>query len=207
MRPAATLVPVGPDPLPADDERSLVDRARHDADAFAELYRRYLPRVHAYAHRRTGDRQAAEDITSATFEAVLRGLPDFRWRAGGIAPWIFRIAANQTAAHHRRVGRERSDRGQQAMARLAGTADPPAAGLAGAGDDTERLRSALDQLSLRYQRAIGLRYLAGLDNAGAARAMGLTGPAYAVVLSRARSALARALRRDEQRSTGERRTQ
>ena len=87
------MSPAAEDPLVV--ERRLVDRARVDPDAFSELYRNYLDRVHAYAWRRTGSREAAEDICAATFEAAYRGLGRFRWRSGGFAPWLFRIASNE----------------------------------------------------------------------------------------------------------------
>lgn len=185
-------------PPPPADERALVDLARVDADAFAELYRHYVARVHAYAWRRTGSREAAEDITASTFEAALRALPRFRWGRGGFAPWLFRIASNQIIGYHRREARSRSDRGQRAMATMTeATAldsfvelvGSPAGGLA--GTDGERVRRAMAELSPRYQRAIGLRYLADLDHEAAAKAMGLARPAFAVVLSRALKALRR----------------
>jgi RNA polymerase sigma-70 factor (ECF subfamily) len=183
-----------PEPLP--DERELVERAKTDAAAFGELYRRYLPRVHAYAWRRTGNREAAEDITATVFEAALRGLPRYRWRQGGFAPWLFRIAANQVIAHHRREGRAVSDRGQRAMALTAGPASVDGFDVLDpllAREDAHEVRAALTDLTPRYQRAIDLRYLAGLDHAAAARAMGLARPAFAVVLSRAMKALKRSL--------------
>ena len=176
--------------------------ARSDADAFAELYRHYVSRVHAYAWRRTGSREAAEDITAATFEAALRALPRFRWGRGGFAPWLFRIASNQIIGHHRREARPGSDRGQRAMATMTESATldtfvelvgSRAGGLD--GGDADRLRRAIARLAPRYQRAIGLRYLADLDNEAAAHAMGLAKPAFAVVLSRALKALRRELER------------
>ena len=67
------------------------------------------------------------------------------------------------------------------------------AGLDTLGEDAARLRAALDRLNPRYQRAVALRYLADLDHADAAQAMGLTRPAFAVVLSRGLRALRREL--------------
>ena len=166
-------------------------RAATDFDAFAELYRRYLPRVHDFAYRRTGSTQAAEDICSATFEAALRSIGRYRWRSGGFGPWLFRIASRQTIAHYRREGRPASERGQTAMARLA-SPHAPGADTAFAGDDGQ-LRIALDRLNDRYQQAITLRYIARLDTTEAARAMGLTKSAFSVVLSRATKALRREL--------------
>jgi RNA polymerase sigma-70 factor (ECF subfamily) len=174
-------------------ERDLVERARVDADAFSVLYRRFLPQVHSYARRRTGNQEAAEDICSATFEAALKNLHRFRWRSGGFAPWLMRIAANQTIAHYRREGRPSSERGQLAMSKLHGGETIDDLPLEDFGD----LRAAFDQLPDRYQRALSLRYLADLDPDEAAQAMGLAKPALAVVLSRALKALRRELERME----------
>ena len=185
----ASLERVSPSPAHAD-ERALVERAATDFEAFAELYRRYLPRVHAFAFRRTGSVQAAEDICSATFESALRSIDRLSWRSGGFAPWIFRIASRQTIAHYRREGRAGTERGQTAMASLTPGHAPSADVAIGS---TEELRDALDRLNPRYQQAISLRHLAGLELADAATAMGLTRAAFSVVLSRATKALRKEL--------------
>lgn len=191
-----TVSPPSSTPSPLPEERSVVERAKRDAAAFATVYRHYAPRVHAYAWRRTGSREAAEDITASTFEAVLRALPRFRWGRGGFAPWLFRIASNQIIAHHRREARPRSDRGQRAMATMTdSTALDSFVDLEGTSldGDADAVRRAMARLTPRYQRAIGLRYLADLDHEAAARAMGMAKPAFAVVLSRALKALRREL--------------
>lgn len=73
--------------------------------------------------------------------------------------------------------------------------------------DTERLRSALDGINARYQKAVSLRYLADLEPEDAAVAMGLNKKAYAVILSRGMKALRRELEAlealSQQLSTGE----
>lgn len=177
--------------LPLERERELVRRASTDSDAFAELYRHYLPRIHAYAWRRTGRRAAAEDITSATFESALANLDRFQWRRNGFAPWLFRIASNQVVAHYRREGRSDGERGQRAMATLAQElhVDDLDAVLDTDGADVVRV---LESLNERYARALELRYLTDLDHGEAAAAMGLARPAFAVVLSRAHKAYRRA---------------
>ena len=188
----------GDDDGDGGDERDLVVRASRDGDveAFAELYRRYLPRVHAFAFRRTGSREVAEDISSATFERALRGLDGFRWRAGGFAPWLFRIAANELVDHHRRAGRAGSDRGRRAAMVLGPDPAPPVDELATGSDGN--LVAAMSALSDRYQQALSLRFLSGLDQEAAARAMGISKPTMAVVVHRATKALRRAMDRLEQ---------
>ena len=58
---------------------------------------------------------------------------------------------------------------------------------------TDTLRTALDRLNPRYQQAIALRHLSGLDTADAARAMGVTKSAFSVILTRATAALRKQL--------------
>jgi RNA polymerase sigma-70 factor (ECF subfamily) len=174
-----------------------VERARTDPAAFAELYRRYLPRVHAFAYRRTGVVEVAEDITSATFERALRSLGSFRWERGGFGPWLFRIVSNELADHYRRRGRASSPRAAGAAVNL--HAEPPRdpAEVADARDAVDELQAAMDTLNPRYQRALELRYLAGLTSDEAAAALGTSKATMAVVVHRATRALRRAMPRED----------
>ena len=89
-----------------DDERALIEAAQRDPARFIDLYDRYVDRVYAYVRRRTGDRAAAEDVTSTVFEQALTNLKRFEWRGAPLAAWLFRIAANALTDHRRRDGRE-----------------------------------------------------------------------------------------------------
>ena len=172
-----------------NDERLLVEQARSNSEAFATLYRLYLPRIHAFAYRRSSSREIAEDVTAATFERAYRQLDKFEWRGGGFGAWLFRIAANELADHYRRQQRSQSDRGQIALGSLHNESQT---------DDLEKLErdarsqeliEALGTIKPRYQEAISLRYLAGLSHEEAAEAMGVTKPVMAVTLTRALKAL------------------
>jgi len=182
------------------DERELVEQARVDADAFAEIYRRYVVRIHAFAWRLCGDAAMAEDVTAATFERALRGLGRFRWNDGGIGPWLFRIAANELTDQHRRKGRRRGDRGQRAADRLHDRVALDDLDRIERSDEIEALRAALDELNPRYHRALVLRHLSGLDHEAAARAMGVTPSLMAVLVHRASAALRRNLEQMEKTS-------
>lgn len=175
------------------DERVLVDSARTEPAAFAELYRRYVRRVYGFAYKRTGSHQLAEDITSATFEAALRGLPAFRWRSGGFEAWLFRIAANKISDAYKSMARPHGERGQRAMSALSqGDHLDDVPDLA----TREQVRHALGQLNERYQRALILKYLSGLSTDDAARAMGQPKSVFAVTVHRATVALRRAIEKE-----------
>ena len=187
--------PAPPTPVPDED---LVVLARTDPDAFAELYRRYVRRVHAFVYRRSRSSELAEEITASTFERALRALPGFRWRDGGFQAWLYRIAANELASHYRKAQRQHSERGQRAARQLHD--DAPGTEPALDGEDGSEVLQVLGQLNERYQRAISLRYLSGLTPEDAAHAMGLSKATFAVVLHRAMAALRKAI--DQQTGGG-----
>jgi RNA polymerase sigma-70 factor (ECF subfamily) len=173
------------------DEQSLVERARTDADAFAALYRRYVDAIYGFVLRRCGDVSLAEDITAATFEKALARLDRFRWQPAGIAPWLFRIAANELTDHFRRQSRRRGDRTRRAADRLTDHVAIDDLDHLDTSAELERMRSALQRINPRYERALTLRYLSGLDYDDAAKAMGVTPKLMAVVVHRATVALRR----------------
>jgi RNA polymerase sigma-70 factor, ECF subfamily len=178
-----------------EPERELVERARTgDRDAFAKLYRHYVPRIHAFSYRRTNSRELAEDVTAATFERAYRQLPRFEWRGGGFSAWLYRIAANELSDHYRRQQRSRGERGQMALGALHTAAIVDDVDHIDAGEDyTHQMMEVLGTLNPRYQEAISLRYLASLSHEEAADAMGVSKPVMAVTLTRALKALKKAM--------------
>ena len=84
------------------DEKALVDQAQRDPQAFAALYDRYVERIYAFAYRQMQDEAAAEDVTSVTFEKALRHIRGYRWQGVSFGAWLYRIARNEIAQHHRR---------------------------------------------------------------------------------------------------------
>jgi RNA polymerase sigma-70 factor (ECF subfamily) len=88
-----------------DDDRGLVEAAKRDPAQFAELYDRHVDRVYAYVSRRTGDRAAAEDVTSEVFHHALAHIGSFEWRGTPFVAWLYRIAANALADRWRKEGR------------------------------------------------------------------------------------------------------
>lgn len=172
-------------------ERALVERARTDRTAFAALYRRHVNTVYAFAYRRCGSKEVAEEATSATFERALRSIDGYEWRGAGILPWLLRITSNEVAEIYRTRARLSGNRGQLALRELAPGASPD--GLVDSepahGVDLADMHHALDRLPERYRAAISLRYLAGMTAGDAAAELGCTNAVLAVTLHRALKAL------------------
>jgi len=144
----------GPHPVAASDE-ALARRAGADPEAFAELYRRYLPRIYAYCHARLDAREAAEDATSQVFVNAYAAIP--RLRADHVRAWLFTIAHHVVTDVHRQRGSPLPlDRAEDAV-----DAGPRPEQMTLAGDASTELRRAIRQLSPDQQRVIELR-LAGL---------------------------------------------
>jgi RNA polymerase sigma-70 factor (ECF subfamily) len=84
----------------AGNDAVLVRAAQRDPAAFAALYRRHVTPIYRYLYSRVGSAADAEDLTAQTFVAALEGLPGYHER-GNFASWLFTIAHNKAADHHR----------------------------------------------------------------------------------------------------------
>jgi RNA polymerase sigma-70 factor (ECF subfamily) len=74
-------------------DSELVERVgAGDADAFAELYRRFGRPVLGMATRRLGDNGWAEDATQETFAAVWRSAHSYRRERGSVSSWLYAVA-------------------------------------------------------------------------------------------------------------------
>jgi RNA polymerase sigma factor (sigma-70 family) len=83
---------------------------RGDADAFDELYVRYLPLVVRWSVRATGNRELAADLTAEVFAASLTAARRFRPERGSVAGWLLGIARNKLRESQRRGRVEDSSR-------------------------------------------------------------------------------------------------
>ncbi len=89
--------------MPLADERALLARAQSSAAGFGELFDAYYDRIYAYAYRRVGSREAAEDIAASVFEDALRGIKRVRWQGKPVIAWLYRVAARRVVDHYRRA--------------------------------------------------------------------------------------------------------
>ncbi len=83
---------------------------RGDADAFDELYVRYLPLVVRWSVHATGNREVAADLSAEVFAASLTAARRFRPERGSVAGWLLGIARNKLRESQRRGRVEDSSR-------------------------------------------------------------------------------------------------
>jgi hypothetical protein len=83
--------------LPEDNlatEAELVELARTNLEAFAELYRRYVDRVYRYLCTHVESDDDAADLTQQVFLRALQAMPAYRDEGKPFRVWLFRIARN-----------------------------------------------------------------------------------------------------------------
>lgn len=77
-------------------------QSKRSENEFARVYEDHVWRVYGFIAYRIGDRNAAEDLTQATFERALRAWSRFDPRRGSQRTWLLAIAHNVLVDHHRR---------------------------------------------------------------------------------------------------------
>jgi RNA polymerase sigma-70 factor (ECF subfamily) len=83
------------------EERKLVEKAKSDQQAFAVIFDMYYPKIMQYVLHRTGEIEAAQDITSIIFFKAWHGLSKFEWRGLPFSAWLYRIASNEVNTYFR----------------------------------------------------------------------------------------------------------
>ena len=201
--------PAAPDPgavqrTDSDELRveALVTLAkRGDAEAFGQLYERYVDTIFRYVYVRVGSRAVAEDLTSETFLRALRRLDTFTWQGRDIGAWFVTIARNLVlddrkssrfrleVATDELVGLDNGRRGSPTGG--AAPCPPEEAALRNARDT--RLVEAIRTLNPDQQECLTLRFFHELSLAETALAMGRSQGAIKQLQLRAVRALAAAL--------------
>ena len=146
---------------------------------FADVVAENLDAVYRYLVYLTGDRVAAEDLASETFEKAYRGWRKFDPHRGAPRTWLCRIAHSVAVdwfrAEARRTRREDNYTRDAAMLEESVFGD-------GFSPELDR---ALHQLTPAEREVVALRVLLELDGPSAARVLGISQTACSTRLSRA----------------------
>ncbi len=154
----------------SESEERLIEQAKHDAEAFGELYERYVDRIYNYIYYRTGDPHEAEDLTARVFYRALAHMDEYRQRGAPFAAWLYRIAHNLVANWHRDRSR-RHDIRLDDIATLPEKRSSPEK-LAEQSEETHLLLGAMSVLPAERQQLLILKFVDGMSNAQIAQVMG-----------------------------------
>ena len=134
--------------------------ATGDAEAAAQLVRRYQARIVGLAMTVVGDRATAEDVAQEVFLRVWRHAAAYDVRRGSVRSWMLTITRNlsiDVLRMRRQIPVDPSD-----AARLAITIGVGPDELAGDPVELQRVRGAVRSLSIEQQRAVLLAVFRGL---------------------------------------------
>ena len=178
---------------PGGADAALVVRARTgDQQAFADMFDRYGPRIHAFCTRVLGDPHTAADATQDTFVTAVRRLDQLR-DPSALRPWLYAVARNECTRH----GRAR-DRAMpvEDVAVIGGDRsahdDGPARG-ASASEVGELLWAAADGLDERDRTLLELQLRHGLEGSELAQAAGISAGQISMATGRLRERLERSV--------------
>lgn len=173
--------------LGIDETQDLIARAKAgDRQAFASLYRAYVPIVHRYVATRI-EASKVEDFVAEVFVKALRNISRFEFRGIEFSAWLVRIARNLILDYVKSAPMTREvlhDVTPEVMG-------PETESEAFANLDRETLKSALERLRPEYRRVLHLRFIQGLSGEDTAKVMGKTVGSVRVMQYRALQALKR----------------
>lgn len=141
-----------------------------DAGAFEHLFDDWLDPIYAFVARRVEDREAAEEVTTRTFERAIQSLSSGRIPVEELPRFLLRVASSAVVDHARRRRRDlppglrASDLDEPGDAEAAAwLADAEAARAFAAAVDGIALRRAVLRLNDNDLRVVLLHYLDGFD--------------------------------------------
>jgi RNA polymerase sigma-70 factor (ECF subfamily) len=86
------------------DDATVVTASLRNPERFGEIYDRYFTPIHHYLAGRLGT-DAADDLAAEVFLTAFKRRNSFDPAKGAIRPWLFGIATNLAARHHRTEAR------------------------------------------------------------------------------------------------------
>jgi RNA polymerase sigma-70 factor (ECF subfamily) len=163
---------LAPDQHSSLDEAVLAERARaRDPEAWTVIYERHYQPIFRYIHARVFDRDMATDLASGVFTSALGGIGNYQYTGRPILAWLYRIARNSVADHHRRtLGRRGIEKVSAPLRAVAGVfRQSPGSTPATATWEPEELAERLDlhravaALPESQREVLILRFLVGLS--------------------------------------------
>ena len=154
------------------DEDLMVLVEGGDADAFAALYERHCRLAYSVAHKLTGEKQAAEDVTQEAFLKVWRSADGYRPERGSVRTWILSVVRNRGIDQLRAKAPRRR---MQEKVEASALRSEPSEAFAQVWHEARlgRAREALEALPHVQQQVLELAHFSDLTHPEIAKRLGL----------------------------------
>ena len=162
-----------------------------DHTAFAEVYEKYSPSLFGVAMGLVRDQPAAADVVHDTFVRAARRISGLR-EPDRLRAWLFAILRNEGTDWHRARGRESAANVSAMSDHLAADLPEPHTELS-RSELAEVVWTAAQALQQRDREVLELHLRAGLEAGDLADALGVTAGHAAVMLSRMRDRMEKAI--------------
>ena len=153
------------------------------SEAFAELYREFMPKIYRYVNYRVADTHLAEDITSAVFEKALVKFTSYSDNKGAFSTWIFAIARNTIIDYFRTNKQARMVSLDNADTVADGGDSPEESAVR--TEEIQLLRGFVSRLSGQQQEVISLKFGAEMNNRQIAKLLAISESNVGTILYRA----------------------
>lgn len=162
----------------------LIKKAKKDKQKFEALYKKYINKIYNYFWYRVGhDQDVAEDLAQETFVRAYQALPQFRVTEKSYLSYLLAIAHNLLVNYYRSpkpisIETTGIDVPEEIWSKLE------------TKDNIRSMWRAIQQLSIKEQDILYLKYQKGYKVAEIAEIVGKSENAVKLILSRARKKLA-----------------
>jgi RNA polymerase sigma factor (sigma-70 family) len=163
-----------------------------DPEAFAEIYREYLPQVRAYVNFRVKDHHDVLDLVQETFVRLIEQFGDYDPAKGDLGGWLIGHVARGVLRDHRYAYWERREALRVAADECLRAPNGRYRGRCATKENRDRLATALARLSDKQRLAVQIKHLDGMPIHDLAAEMGVP---RATALTRLKAGMA-ALRRE-----------
>ena len=170
-----------------DELTLLAGVQKRDPQVLAQVHDAYYPAIFRYIAFRVGDHETAEDLTSEVFTRLLDAVRDRNAPQNTLRGWLYRVASNIVADHHRRNYRIRQ---VELDSDIQSNGIDPAEALSSKQVLAE-LSEALTELTEDQQNVISLRFGYEMAIRDVAKVMGKSEGAVKQLQARAVAALSR----------------
>lgn len=169
--------------MPTEERYIAHERFSGDTAAFGSLMTEYKARIHAFAYRKLGNFQDAEDITQEVFLKAYLKLNTLKQQEKFLS-WLYAIAFNlckdfSRSASHRLDSDYLADQGSTSLESLSMCSYHEC-------EICESLHETLEALPEKYRQVLILHYLDGLSCREIAQVLGTSPHAIDMRLTRAR---------------------